>query len=149
MRRSDVPLQRIGPALARLDEEFGFEHALASKLLYTDGAEVLFDYAEGGDDPETSKALRELVVVRNDQRVFNEVFEASLQRFDFADDGLTWLIRLPAYVTAEIVVDPNRGFGQPVFERGGARDEDALAMFGAREDLEHGGGGVPGALRAA
>lgn len=136
MRRSGVPLQRIRPALARLDVEFGFEHALASRRLYTDGAEVLFDYVERGDDAETSKALRELVVVRNDQRVFNEVVEASLQRFDFADDGLARLIRLPAYVTAEIVVDPNRGFGQPVFERGGARVEDALAMFRAGEDLD-------------
>jgi uncharacterized protein (DUF433 family) len=32
-------------------------------------------------------------------------------------------------------VSPNRGFGQPVFERGGARVEDALGMFWAGESL--------------
>jgi len=37
IRRAGVPLQRIRPALARLDEEFGAEHVLASKHLYTDG----------------------------------------------------------------------------------------------------------------
>lgn len=45
MRSSGVPLQRIRPALVRLEQEFGLAHALASKRLYTDGADVLYDYA--------------------------------------------------------------------------------------------------------
>ncbi len=45
LRRSGVPMQRIRPAVARLSEEFGIEHALASKRVYTDGAELIFDYA--------------------------------------------------------------------------------------------------------
>lgn len=36
MRRAGVPLQRIRPALVRLDEELGLQHALASRRLYTD-----------------------------------------------------------------------------------------------------------------
>lgn len=71
-RRSGVPLQRIRPALTRLESELGLQHALASRRLYTDGAEVRFDYAEHGDDQAAARAARELVVVRNDQRVFNE-----------------------------------------------------------------------------
>jgi uncharacterized protein (DUF433 family) len=43
---------------------------------------------------------------------------------------------LPAYEVADVVVDPRRGFGQPVFARGGARLEDALAMFRAGESLD-------------
>ena len=46
------------------------------------------------------------------------------------------LIRLPAYEVAEVVVDPARGFGQPIFARGGARLEDALSLFGAGEPLD-------------
>ena len=61
MRRSGVPLQRIRPALERLEEESGLAHALASQRLYTDGAEVLFDYAESADDPTAARAARELV----------------------------------------------------------------------------------------
>lgn len=136
MRRSGVPLQRIRPALQRLEEEFGLAHALASHRLYTDGAEVLFDYAESADDPTAARAARELVVVRNDQRVFNEVVAAYLQRVEFGAEGYPRLIHLPAYEVADIVVDPERGFGQPIFARGGARLEDALALFRAGEPLD-------------
>ena len=136
MRRSGVPLQRIRPALTRLESELGLQHALASRRLYTDGAEVLFDYAEHGDDPAAARAASELVVVRNDQRVFNEIVESYLSRVEFGADGYARLIRLPAYEVAELVVDPERGFGQPVFARGGARLEDALSMFRAGESLD-------------
>lgn len=46
IREAGVPLQRIRPALSRLQDELGFEHALASRRLFTDGVEVLCDYAE-------------------------------------------------------------------------------------------------------
>jgi uncharacterized protein (DUF433 family) len=135
IRSSGVSLQRIRPALTRLEAEIGLEHALASQRLFTDGAEVLFDYAEHGADADTESAVRELVVVRNGQSVFNPVVEAYLQRVDFAADGYARLIRLPAYTVADVVVDPGRGFGQPIFSHGGARLEDALAMFEAGEPL--------------
>jgi uncharacterized protein (DUF433 family)/transposase-like protein len=135
LRRSGVALQRIRPALSRLAVEFGLEHALASRRLYTDGADVLFDYADD-EDPDTARAVRSLVVVRNGQRVFNEVVEAYLQRVEFGPDGYPRLIELPAYAVAKVVVGPDRGFGQPIFRRGGARLEDALAMFRAGDSLE-------------
>ncbi|MGH3686277.1 MAG: hypothetical protein ACRDQY_02180 [Pseudonocardiaceae bacterium] len=125
MRCSGVPLQRIRPALERLEEEFGLTHALASQRLYTDGAEVLFDYAESADDPT---AAREFVVVRNDQRVFNEVVAAYLQRVEFGPEGCPRLVHLPAYEVADIIVDIERGFGQPVFVRDGTRLEDATRI---------------------
>jgi len=136
MRHSGVPLQRIRPALSRLEAELGLQHALASRRLFTDGAEVLFDYAEHGDDPAAARAARELVVVRNDQRVFNEIVASYLRRVEFGADGYARLIRLPAYDVADLVVDPERGFGQPVFAHGGARLEDALSLFRAGESLE-------------
>jgi hypothetical protein len=43
-RKAGLPLQRIRPAVEILAKEIGVYHALASKSLYTDGAEVLFDY---------------------------------------------------------------------------------------------------------
>lgn len=136
IRRSGVPMQRIRPALEQLDTQFELSHALASRRLYTDGAEVLFDYAEAADDPALVRAARDLVVVRNGQRVFNEVVDAYLRRLEFDDDGYVQLIRLPAYEVAEVVVDPARGFGQPIFARGGARLEDALGLFRAGEPLD-------------
>lgn len=136
LRRSGVTLQRIRPALSRLATDFGLEHALASRRLYTDGAEVLFDYADDEEDPDTARAVRSLVVVRNGQRVFNEVVESYLRRVEYGPDGYPQVIELPAYEVAQVVVDPSRGFGQPIFRRGGARLEDALSLFRAGESLE-------------
>jgi len=51
LRKAGVSLQRIRPALNHLQRELGLEHALASRRLYTDGAEVLYDYAERQADP--------------------------------------------------------------------------------------------------
>jgi uncharacterized protein (DUF433 family) len=136
IRRSGIPMQRVRPALTRLQEELGLAHALASRRLYTDGAEVLFDYAESSDDTDAAGAARELVVVRNDQRVFNEVVESYLRRLDFGDDGYVRLIHLPGYELADVVVDINRGFGQPIFAHGATRVEDALELFRSGEPLD-------------
>ena len=135
IRHSGVPLQRIRPALTRLDEEFGIQHALASKKLYTDGAEVLLDISSDLVDPADKQALGDLVVVRNGQRVFNDVVKSYLKRIKYDSDGYVHLFRLPAYTVAEVIVDPNRGFGQPIFARGGVRLEDALSLFRAGESL--------------
>lgn len=135
-RHAGVPLQRIRPALLRLDHELDIAHALASRALYTDGAEVLYDYARmTGDTPE-ARSARELVVVRNGQHVFTDVVDAYLHRVSFGDDGYAQVISLPQYREADIVLDPARGFGQPVFTHGGARVEDALSMFRAGEPLD-------------
>jgi hypothetical protein len=65
IRKRGVPLQRIRPALKVLTESIGLEHALASRVLYTDGAEILYDFAEEAGDSPTARGARELVVVRS------------------------------------------------------------------------------------
>jgi hypothetical protein len=56
-RKAGVPMQRVRPALDVLATELGLEHSLASRRLYTDGAEVLYDYAQhAGDTPEGESA---------------------------------------------------------------------------------------------
>ncbi|ABD10339.1 hypothetical protein ThrDRAFT_02703 [Frankia casuarinae] len=135
IRAAGVPLQRIRPALARLSEQLGIEHVLASRALYTDGAEVLYDFAESQGDTPEARGARELVVVRNGQRVFGEIVESYLRLVEFASDGYPRLIRLPRYEPGSVIVDPHRGFGQPIFTHGGARVEDALGRFHAGEPL--------------
>lgn len=136
VRRSGVPMQRVRPALLTLQDELGLHHALASKKLYTDGAELLFDYGESRRGTPEGRSVLNLVVVRSGQRVFTEVIAAYLRRIDYAKDGYPRLIRVPAYEHAEVVVDPTRSFGAPVFERGGARVEDVLGRFWAGESLD-------------
>lgn len=136
IRRQGVPLQRIRPALDVLRRELGVEHALASRKLYTDGAEVLYDYAEHAGDTPEGQTVRELVVVRNRQRVFSDIVDAYLRRVTFADDGWAERITLPQYDRATVIADPRFSFGQPTFARGRARITDALERFWAGEDLD-------------
>lgn len=129
-RRRGVPLQRIRPALDRLDREFGLDHALASERLYTDGAEVLFDYRSDLGD-----VVGDLVVVRRQQPVFRDVIADYLEQVVF-EDGYALRLPVVGYNEAELFVDPRRAFGQPVFARGGAKLADVLALFQSGEPLE-------------
>src|SRR6266566_4131143 len=81
-RRAGVPLQRIRPALERLDQEMGLRHPLASDRLVTDGVDVLYDYGARLDPG----GIRELVTVRGGQRVFAPLVTKQLRRVRYGDD---------------------------------------------------------------
>lgn len=132
LRRSGVPMQRIRPALQALDEEMGIAHALASKRLYSDGAELLFDYTRAHLHRERPERL---VVARSGQHVFSRIVMDYLKRIVYGEDGYPTVIGLPAYQGADVVVDPKMSFGAPVFRAGGARVEDVLDRFWAGESL--------------
>jgi uncharacterized protein (DUF433 family) len=130
-RRAGVPLQRIRPAVEVLEKEIGVDHALASKRLYTDGAEVLFDYAEKTGERE----VRDLVVVRTQQRQFSGVVKDYLKRIHYGGDGWADRVQLPAYGRAKVVVDPSVAFGLPLLVHGGARVEDLVDRFQAGDSV--------------
>ncbi len=130
-RRAGVPLQRIRPAVDALSRNIGLGHALASKRLYTDGAEVLYDYASERDEDD----LLELVVVRTGQHQFSEVVRDYLQRITYGSDGWASRVRLPAYARAEVIVDPRIAFGLPLVVHGGARVEDLVDRFLAGDSV--------------
>lgn len=130
-RRAGVPLQRIRPAVEVLEKEIGVEHALASKRLYTDGAEVLFDYASKSGEREVG----ELTVVRTQQRQFTGVVKDYLKRIHYGGDGWADSVRLPTYEHAEVVVDPRVAFGLPLVVAGGARVEDLVDRFQAGDSV--------------
>jgi uncharacterized protein (DUF433 family) len=136
MRRSGVPMQRIRPALQKLEQDLKVDHALASHKLYTDGAELLFDYADSRRDSQEGQAALQLVVVRSGQTVFSDVIQEYLRGIRYGTDGYAKLIRVPAYQQAEVVADPTRSFGAPIFERGGSRVDDVLQRFWAGESLD-------------
>lgn len=130
-RRAGVPLQRIRPAVKVLSSTIGVDHALASRKLYTDGAEVLYDYAAKREEEE----LLELVVVRTGQHQFSEVVRDYLRRITYGEDGWASRVRLPTYHRAEVVVDPRIAFGLPLVLNGGARVEDLVDRFVAGDSV--------------
>jgi uncharacterized protein (DUF433 family) len=130
-RRAGVPLQRIRPAVDILSREIGLEHALASEHLYTDGAEVLYDFASERSDEE----LLELVVARTGQKQFSELVRDYLQRITYGGDGWASQLELPIYDRARVTVDPHVAFGLPLVTAGGARVEDLVDRFLAGDTI--------------
>ena len=141
MRRAGVSLQHIRAAVAILERELGVEHALASKRLYTDGARLLFDYAETARDED----LEHLTVVVSGQRVFGGVVKDYLERITYATDGWAGRVILPMTERSIVEVDPVRSFGQPIFLRGAVRVEDVVDRWRAGEPIADVAGdfGVP------
>lgn len=59
-----------------------------------------------------------------------------MRHIRYAADGYVEPIRVPAYEHAEVVADPTRSFGAPIFERGAVRVGDVLERFWAGESIE-------------
>ena len=130
-RHAGLPMQRIRPAVERLQQEIGLEYALASKRLYSDGAEILFDYAKEADDDE----IGALTVVRSRQTVFKPAVQDYLKRLEFDHDQ--WAMRIYLPITSEklIAVDPTRGLGQPLFVHGGAPLNSVMSRLRAGDSV--------------
>lgn len=130
-RRAGVPMQRIRPSVDWLIENVG-PNALASEDLFTDGAEVLWRFAqESGEGSPDDQVVRGLIIPRSGQYVFKEIVEHYLKQIKFDDDKFAAAIRLPQYGEANVVLDPQRGYGQPVFDRSGVRVSDVLGPLKA------------------
>ncbi len=127
-RKAGVSLQHIRRAVAVLEREVGVDHALASRRLYTDGAVILFDYAESEHDDE-------LTVVVTQQREFSPIVEGYVQRIEHGRDG--WAVRVASPVTARpiILVDPRRAFGQPIFVHGAAPVDSIVGRVKAGDPI--------------
>ncbi len=139
LRKAGLPMQRVRPAVAKLSAEIGLDHALASQRVYTDGAELIFDYAAQSED----EAL--LTVVRTGQQHFEAIIRSYLKRITYGADGWASRLQLPAYAHAQVTVDPRQAFGQPLVVHGGARVEDLVDRFQAGDGFAEIAGdfGVP------
>jgi uncharacterized protein (DUF433 family) len=135
-RRAGVPMQRIRPSVDWLIKNVG-PYALASEDLFTDGAEVLWRFAQkSGEGSSDDLVVRGLIVPRSGQYVFKEIVEHYLKQITFGDDKYAAAIRLPQYGDANVVLDPQRGYGQPVFDRSGVRVSDVLGPLQAGATFE-------------
>lgn len=116
-KNAGVPDHRIRPGVEAIKERAGnIDHALASELVWVDGAEILWGVA--GDDPE---------VARNGQKAFRETIKGSLKLVTYGKDGFAHHLRLPRYEAAVVTVDPYVAGGMPIIRSGiGVRVKDVL-----------------------
>lgn len=84
-----------------------------------------------GEGSLNDQVIRRLVIARSGQYVFKDIVEHYLKQISFADDKFASMIRLPQYGDANVVLDPHRGYGQPVLDASGARVADVLGPLRA------------------
>ena len=130
-RNTGLPMQRIRKALEVLASEGELQHALASRQFYSDGANVLYDYARRHHD----RQLRLLTVVQTGQRVFHEVIEEYLTRITFGDQWATELI-FPGTERRLLRVLPDVAGGDALFMDGGAPLSVVQSRATAGESIE-------------
>jgi uncharacterized protein (DUF433 family) len=120
-QRAGVPEHRVRPGVEAIKRQAGsIEHALAYKLVFTDGAEILFRELLEEED---------LTVARIGQRQFTRTVKDQLRLISYADDGYAARLRLPQYERAVVTVDPLVAAGRPLVESGGARVKDLIDRY--------------------
>jgi uncharacterized protein (DUF433 family) len=125
--RAGVPRRRVRPGVEAIRSRAGdIQHALASELVWTDGAEILWGVA--GEDME---------VARTNQKQFREAVRNQLQLITYGDDGWAEYLRLPKYGTVPVTVNPFVAGGLPLIRRGiGIRVEDVVHRVQAGDSPE-------------
>lgn len=131
LRECGISMQRIRKAINALKEETSIEHALASKRLYTDRYDLLYQYEEKNENLSDTK----LVALRDGQTVIAQVIEDWLELITYSDDGYAKRLRIGRYGNANVVVDPEMSFGRPIFADTGVRLCDVFGRIKAGEDL--------------
>ncbi|MFC4012636.1 DUF433 domain-containing protein [Nonomuraea purpurea] len=129
LRAAGVKPRKIRPALERLQREYG-QYVLVAPELATDGIDVLWDFSK------TSPEGEGLIEGSTGQQVIREIVTDYLQYVVRAEDGYPAMLRLRHWAPSNIVVDPLRAFGQPIFEESRTRVADVAAMVRAEEDFE-------------
>jgi len=125
LRRAGVRPQRIRPALDVLQKEFGREYVLTSPNLATDGVDVLWDFSR-------TQQGAGLIQGASGQTIIREIVEDYLQYVTWEGAEPT-VLHLRSCEPSKVIVDPQRGFGQPRFGAAGARMIDVAAMLKAGE----------------
>ncbi len=107
-RSAQVPMIRLRPAVTRLREEFG-DYPLARAQPFVAGRELVRAVQE---EVKLDRHLR-LVVVRSDQLMLTDPARQFYGSVDFDDTGVAQRVR-PLGDEPSVVIDPIRGFGEPV-----------------------------------
>lgn len=110
MRRAGISLQSIRFAIKFAKDVFDIDKPLASQSFKTDGKEILMEAIErDGEFVSLSKK-------RPGQKVFREIISQSLNDLEYEDD---YAARWRPTKFPDIVIDPNRFFGEPILDEFG------------------------------
>lgn len=132
-RARSVSLQYLRPVIGLLRKELGVRYPLATLKPYTSGRQLALQVQKTvGLDP----ALSLVILGRDGTLQLADPAQAFVEKVDFADDGNRDAQRLyPLGRAIPIVLDPERGFGEPTLPRG-VRTEVIAELVSAGEPPE-------------
>lgn len=110
-RSRGVTWPTLRKAAARAQKLFGTDHPFATQRLFTDGHAIFAEIPNGVRE----KGLMDIV---RSQPVFRKLIEPFIQVLDFSPEDLAvrWY---PLAGDRNVVIDPARGFGQPIVTKEG------------------------------
>lgn len=120
LRRQGISLQAVRYAIAVAQDKYGIERPLSSQDFKTDGAEILMEAVEKDGE------LVSLSKKRPGQKVFAKIIAPSLRDLEY-ENGLASKWRPER--SKEIVIDPNRLFGEPILENFGISTNTLFREF--------------------
>jgi len=128
-RAHGVSMQRVRKALRFIGRELGVQRPLIHARFRTDGVRLFVDYAD-----------RLLEVSSKGQAALREVLDASLERIewgrDVAERFYPWVrADLAGTQPKSIVIDPRRGFGQPIIAGTGIEARIVTERYRAGESV--------------
>ncbi|MEU0484928.1 DUF433 domain-containing protein [Streptosporangium sp. NPDC006013] len=95
----------------------------------TDSIDVLWDFSR-------TEAGAGLIEARTGRHVIREIVTGYLDYVVRAEDGFPADLRLRSCLPSNVVVDPHRAFGQPIFAETRTRVSEVAAMMKAGEEPE-------------
>lgn len=125
LRNTGLSLQEIRAGVAEMRRQTGEEYVLARHNIASDGGALLWNVAE--------KVAPEWVRARDGQRAFAPVVDAVNRYVHYAPDGFADRLVLRPYGSADVIIDPRFGWGQPVLGK-------SKVPVWAIADLFYGGG---------
>ncbi len=128
-RRFGVGWRTIRLAAERARTEFGNTHPFSTRRFVTDGRSVFFFVHAETDDPK-------LIDIVTDQYVFKRILSPYLKGLEY--DGREDLLRRwwPLGQRRQIVLDPNRAFGQPIVAREGVPTAVLANAYRSEQSVE-------------
>ena len=128
MRKAGITLQAIRFAMTYAQERLGIERPLTSREFKTTGSEVLMSAIE--DDGELVSLSRK----NPGQKVFKKIVSQSLNDLEYEGSvAARW--RPKGF--AQIVIDPNRNFGDPLLDEFGVSTKLISEEFSNFDDLDY------------
>lgn len=129
-RAKKVSLQYLRPVIGKLRHELGVRYPLATLKPYTSGRQLALEAQKFvGLDP----ALSIVVFARDGSLQLADEAQSFLEKVDFAEGGDEALRLFPLGRAVPVVLDPDKGFGEPTVPRG-VRTEVLAELVEAGDD---------------